>query len=98
MGRIGLTGSGVRCVRSLTLVHLSQPGASHTFAEPALLNKIPLEPADLPVQKEVALAELDRRQYSRLLQAAGFHQIPDIRVTQIGLGEIGTARTRRKSQ
>jgi hypothetical protein len=31
------------------------PGASHTFAEPALLNKIPLEPADLPVQKEVGL-------------------------------------------
>jgi hypothetical protein len=55
MGLIGLIGSGVRCVRSLPLVHLSQPGATHTFAEPALSNKIPLEPADLPVQKEVGL-------------------------------------------
>src|SRR5260221_9810923 len=55
MGRIGLIGSGILCVRSLPPVQLSQPGASHTFAEPALLNKIPLEPADLPVQKEVAV-------------------------------------------
>jgi hypothetical protein len=55
MGLIGLIGSGVRCVRSLPLVHLSQPGATHTFAEPALSNKIPLEPADLSVQKEVGL-------------------------------------------
>jgi hypothetical protein len=52
---MGLIGSDVLCVRSLPLVQLSQPGASHTFTEPALLNKIPLDPADFPVQKEVGL-------------------------------------------